>query len=182
MGCCFKSGPQGPMGPPGNNTNYRGVWTGSYWYSSNPVSGDVWIWNGGDATTLDNVQWGDANGEVVNNGDQIIYSTNSFDVIPAIPSGVADIVAGDGIAVDSTDPNSPIVSTTFFIEKGGNGMPYDVSLLFCFLNMAMQDSDNLIVGRGNASYKISYEDFVVELYHLLHLSRLVKVSLLLTAM
>ena len=26
--------------------------------------------------------------------------------------------------------------------------------------MAMQDSDNLIVGRGNASYKISYEDFV----------------------
>ena len=29
-----------------------------------------------------------------------------------------------------------------------------------FLNMAMQDSDNLIVGRGDASYKISYEDFV----------------------
>ena len=26
--------------------------------------------------------------------------------------------------------------------------------------MAMQDSDNLIVGRGDASYKISYDDFV----------------------
>ena len=26
--------------------------------------------------------------------------------------------------------------------------------------MAMQDSDNLIVGRGNASYKISYEEFI----------------------
>ena len=39
-------------------------------------------------------------------------------------------------------------------------MPYDVSLLTLFLDMAMQDSDNLIVGRGNASYKISYEEFV----------------------
>ena len=124
-----KSGPAGPAGPPGNNTNYRGIWTDPIGIPPNAVSGDVWIWNGGDNVTLDNVQWGDANQEVVNNGDQIIYSTNSFDIIPAIPSGVADIQAGDGIAVDSTDPNSPIVSTTFSIEKGGNGMPYDVSLL-----------------------------------------------------
>ncbi len=94
-----------------------------------PVVGDVWIWNGGDGVTLDNISWGDADQEFVNNGDQIIYNVNSFDVIPAIPNGVSDIQAGDGIAVDSTDPNSPIVSTTFFIEKGGNGMPYDVSLL-----------------------------------------------------
>ena len=93
------------------------------------MSGDLWIWNGGDGVTLDSPNWGDADQEVVNNGDQIIYNVNSFDVIPAIPNGVADIQAGDGIAVDSTDPNSPIVSTTFSIEKGGNGMPYDVSLL-----------------------------------------------------
>ena len=124
-----KAGPVGPAGPPGNNTNYRGVWTDPIGVPPLPVSGDVWIWNGGDGVTLDNITWGDANQEVVNNGDQIIYNVNSFDVIPAIPNGVADIQAGDGIAVDSTDPNSPIVSTTFFIEKGGNGMPYDVSLL-----------------------------------------------------
>ena len=78
------------------------------------MSGDLWIWNGGDGVTLDKFNWGDADQEVVNNGDQIIYNVNSFDVIPAIPNGVADIVAGIGIAVDSTDPNSPIVSTTFF--------------------------------------------------------------------
>ena len=124
-----KAGPVGPVGPPGNNTRYRGIWTDPIGIPPNANSGDVWLWNGGDGVTLDNVQWGDANQEVVNNGDQIIYSSNSFDVIPAIPNGVADIQAGNGIAVDSTDPNSPIVSTTFFIEKGGNGMPYDVSLL-----------------------------------------------------
>ena len=92
------------------------------------MSGDLWIWNGGDGVTLDSTNWGDADQEVVNNGDQIIYNVNSFDV--KFLSGVqADIQAGIGIAVDSTDPNSPIVSTTFSIEKGGNGMPYDVSLL-----------------------------------------------------
>ena len=124
-----KAGPVGPVGPPGNNTRYRGIWTDPIGIPPNANSGDVWLWNGGNGVTLDNFQWGDANQEVVNNGDQIIYSSNSFDVIPAIPNGVSDIQAGDGIAVDSTDPNSPIVSTSFSIEKGGNGMPYNVSLL-----------------------------------------------------
>ena len=124
-----KAGPQGPPGPSGSANNYRGIWTDPIGTPSGAIVGDTWIWNGGDGVTLDSENWGESDGETINNGDFLVYGNNGFDIIASTSNGVAGVVAGNGIAVDATDPNLPIVSTDFNIEKGGNGMPYDISLL-----------------------------------------------------
>ena len=77
-------------------TSYEGVWTNASTPPTATVSGQFWIWEGGDAV-LNNALWGTANGSAVSDNDRLLYDGNSFDLLPA--------GAGGGlVAITATSP------------------------------------------------------------------------------
>ena len=79
---------------------------------SNPDNGDFYI---NTATSGNaNVSWTGLNEIALDGGERVIYndSTLRWDMLPSEASGVENIVAGNDITVNSTDPSNPIVSVT----------------------------------------------------------------------
>lgn len=110
---------------------YEGVWTNA---AAAPTSandggplqsGMFWVWDAPDAT-LNNSNWGNADGEQVTMGDRILYDGSGFDIIPSAAGGaVNSIVAGDNITVLTTGAGSdadPVVSVT-----ANSFIPYNIA-------------------------------------------------------
>jgi hypothetical protein len=89
---------------------YRGVWTQTDVVPSPLQNGYFWLWDGGDGKILNNVGWGTANGETVNDGDKIFYDGSQFDVIAAPGGGIVSVEGADPIFIDNTNPDHPEVN------------------------------------------------------------------------
>ena len=87
---------------------------GTYGDLNNPpaatVSGQFWIWNGGDGT-LNNAGWGTPNGSTVSDNDRLLYDGTSFDLLPAGAGGGLTQVTGTApISVTAVNDGSQDVS------------------------------------------------------------------------
>ena len=113
------------------------------------AAGDFYV-NTASSGTVDD-SWTGISGETLKGAERVVYSGTAWQMLP-MPSGsgtVDEVVAGDDIVVDSTDPTKPKVSVkgnTFLKElKGGTAititdgntisvtsksfLPYDISTL-----------------------------------------------------
>ena len=77
---------------------------GTYGDLDNPpaatVSGQFWIWNGGDGT-LNNAGWGTPNGGPVSDNDRLLYNGTAFDLLPAGAGGGLTEITGTAPVVVS---------------------------------------------------------------------------------
>jgi hypothetical protein len=82
---------------------YKGTWTDANNPPTPADNGDFYIWDGADGVTLNNVLWGSANGETVNNGDRLFYDGTSWAVVSGGSGGLTEITGTAPVAV------SPVV-------------------------------------------------------------------------
>ena len=72
---------------------YMGTWSTLDTPPTATVSGQFWIWDGGDGT-LNNALWGAANGSAINDNDRLLYDGTSFDILPAGAGGGLTEITG----------------------------------------------------------------------------------------
>ena len=72
---------------------YMGTWGTLDTPPTATVSGQFWIWDGGDGT-LNNALWGAANGSAINDNDRLLYDGTSFDILPAGAGGGLTEITG----------------------------------------------------------------------------------------
>jgi len=89
---------------------YKGTWNNASTPPAPAVNGDFYIWDGADGTTLNNVLWGSANGQTVNEGDRLFYDGNSWSIITSGGGGLAEITGTAPVVVSAVVNNEQDVS------------------------------------------------------------------------
>ena len=80
---------------------YKGTWTDAANPPTPAANGDFYIWDGADGVTLNNVLWGPANGQTVNEGDRLFYDGTSWSVISSGGGGLTEITGTAPVVVTS---------------------------------------------------------------------------------
>jgi hypothetical protein len=101
---------------------YQGIWTDASTVPTGAANGNFWVWDGGDGVTLNNVNWGNANGSVVDNGDRIFYDGSTFDVVPGGGGGIESVTGAAPIQVDNSNPDHPEISILAATDTAAGSM------------------------------------------------------------
>ena len=104
-------------------TSYEGTWSNASTPPTATVSGQFWIWEGGDAV-LNNALWGTANGSAVSDNDRLLYDGTSFDVLPGgSGGGLTEITGTAPVVVSAVDDGEQDVSMPAATADNDGYMP-----------------------------------------------------------
>ena len=132
-------------------TSYEGIWTDASTPPTATVSGQFWIWEGGNAT-LNNALWGTANGSAVSDNDRLLYDGASFDLLPAGGGGgLTDITGTAPIVVSPVSDGEQDVSMPAATDSNDGYMTKE----------AFAQLDSLVSSPGGVSSIVAGDNITV---------------------